>query len=80
MIHLNHLNQKLRTRLGNESMEVNLWIKSRLEADRLSRAIKLTDEIMVERGQPTHAERIRMARQAVSSGYPDVGIGGLKKT
>ncbi len=39
--------------------------------ERASRAIEITDEIMAERGQPTHAERIRMARQAVSSGYPD---------
>jgi hypothetical protein len=39
--------------------------------ERLSRAIEVTDEIMAERGQPTHAERIRMARQAVSPVYTD---------
>lgn len=44
-------------------------------SERLSRAIEITDEIMAERGQPTHAERIRMARQAVPPGYPDVWDG-----
>ncbi len=41
-------------------------------SERLSRAIEVMDEIMAERCQPTHAERIRMARRAVSSGYLDV--------
>ena len=40
--------------------------------ERLSRAIEVADATSTERGQPTHAERIRMARQALSSGYPDV--------
>lgn len=40
---------------------------------RASRAIEATDKIMADKGLPIHAERIRMARRFVSSGYPDVG-------